>query len=53
MRDTLLAHELLCLQLKSFYGVERCSPSPEASTPRLRTKKAGRKFRSAPLRKWR
>ncbi len=26
MRDTLLAHELLCLQLRSFYGVERCSP---------------------------
>jgi hypothetical protein len=29
------AHELLCLYLKSFYGLERCSPSthrPAAST---------------------
>jgi len=52
MRDTLLAHELLCLQLKSFYGVERCSPSQEASTLRVRMKKGG-KFRSTRLRKWR
>jgi hypothetical protein len=27
---SLLGHELLCLQLKSFYGVQACSPSLEA-----------------------
>jgi hypothetical protein len=40
MRDTsLLAHELLCLHLKSFYGVE-CS-----STARTLPKKATKKSR--------
>ena len=48
---SLLAHELLCLHLKSFYGVQpcmqQCSPSPEAPTVRALTRKAGRKFRAA------
>ena len=42
MRNTsLLAHELLCLHLKSFYGLE-CS-----STVRALPKKAGKKSRLA------
>jgi hypothetical protein len=51
MRDTsLLAHELLCLHLKSFYGVE-CS-----SSVRTLAKKAAKKSRltgSLRLRKYR
>jgi hypothetical protein len=42
---SLLAHELLCLHLKSFYGLEPCSPSPEARTVRALTRKVGRRFR--------
>ena len=53
---SLLAHELLCLHLKSFYGVQAClqpcSTTPEAPTGRALTRKAGRKFRAAsPLRR--
>jgi hypothetical protein len=43
---SLLAHELLCLHLKSFYGLEPSSPSPEAPTVRALTRKAGKKFRA-------
>jgi hypothetical protein len=43
---SLLAHELLCLHLKSFYGVQPCSPSPEAPTVPALTGKAGKKFRA-------
>jgi hypothetical protein len=46
MHDTsLLAHELLYLHLRSFYGVEPCLPAPKTLTVRTQTKKAGKKFR--------
>jgi hypothetical protein len=52
---SLFAHELLCLHLKSFYGVQQLclqpclqpsSPSPEAPTGPALTRKAGWKFRT-------
>jgi hypothetical protein len=46
MDDTsLLAHELLCLHLKCFYGVQPGSPSPEAPTGGAIAKKVGKKSR--------
>jgi hypothetical protein len=48
---SLLAHELFCLHLKSFYGEQPCSPSREATTI-CASKKKGRK-RSLVTRKWR
>jgi hypothetical protein len=39
---SLLAHELFCLHLKSFYGEQPCSPSPEAPTV-CASEKRGRK----------
>jgi hypothetical protein len=41
---SLLAHELLCLHLKCFYGVQPWSPSSEAPTVRPLAKKVGKKF---------
>jgi hypothetical protein len=53
---SLLAHELFCLHLKSFYGEQPCSPSPEASTASASKKKGGKRSpvtSSLRLRKWR
>jgi hypothetical protein len=53
---SLLAHELFCLHLKSFYGEQPSSPSPEASTVRASKKKGGKRFpitSSLRPRKWR
>jgi hypothetical protein len=53
---SLLAHELFCLHLKSFYGEQPCSPSTEAPAGRASKKKGGKRFPSASslrLRKWR
>jgi hypothetical protein len=36
--ESLLAHELLCLHLRSFCGIEPCSPGKKEST--MRSKKA-------------
>lgn len=46
MRDSsLLAHELLCLHLRSFYGIEPCLPAPKNSPVRRRTKESNKKAR--------
>jgi hypothetical protein len=53
---SLLAHELFCLHLKSFYGEQASSPSPEAPTVRVSKKKGGKRFpvtSSSRVRKWR
>ncbi len=36
---SLAGHELLCLYLKSFYGLEPCSPSTKVPAPVARTRK--------------
>jgi hypothetical protein len=43
--SSLLGHELLCLHLRSFYGIEPCSPAPKTSPMRRRTKEGGKKRR--------
>jgi hypothetical protein len=43
--SSLLGHELLCLHLRSFYGIEPCSPAPKTSPVRRRTKEACKKSR--------
>jgi hypothetical protein len=53
---SLLAHELFCLHLKSFYGEQPCSPSPGAPTVCASKKKGGKRSpvtSSLRLRKWR
>jgi hypothetical protein len=46
VRDSsLLAHELLCLHLRSFYGIEPCSTAIKASPVRRRAKNACKKAR--------
>lgn len=53
---SLLAHELFCLHLKSFYGEQPCSRSPEASTVGVPKRKGGKRFPTGGalrLRKWR
>jgi hypothetical protein len=53
---SLLAHELFCLHLKSFYGEQPSSPSPEAPTVCASKKKGGKRSlvtSSLRLRKWR
>jgi hypothetical protein len=46
MQNPLLeSHELLCLYLKSFYGLKRCS-GPKVRAPKTRTMKAVTKARS-------
>jgi hypothetical protein len=42
---SLLAHELLCLRLQSFYGVQPCSPSRKPPTERALSKRAGKNLR--------
>jgi hypothetical protein len=44
---SMAGHELLCLYLKSFYGLERCSPPTQVATPETRTRKAVTKSRPA------
>ena len=44
---SLFAHELLCLRLKSFYGVQPGPPSPKGAAPRPTPKKVGSLFRSS------
>jgi hypothetical protein len=42
----LASHELLCLYLKSFYGVKPCSLPTQVLTPETRARKAVTKARS-------
>lgn len=49
---SLLAHELFCLHLKSFYGEQARSASPEAPTASALKKKGGKRIHLR-LRKWR
>ena len=51
MRNTsLLAHKLLRLRLKCFYGVQSSSPSPEAPTVHALSKKVVKTFTALVLR---
>jgi hypothetical protein len=47
------AHELLCLYLKSFYDLERCSPSTQLPPASTRVRKAAIKARPAARRRGR
>jgi hypothetical protein len=47
------AHELLCLYLKSFYDLERCSPSTQLPPGSTRVRKAAIKARPAARRRGR
>jgi hypothetical protein len=49
--QSMAAHELLCLYLRSFYGLERCSPSTQFPAASSATRKAATKTRPAARRR--
>jgi hypothetical protein len=50
---SMAAHELLCLYLKSFYGLESCSPTTQLPPTSTRVRKAAMKARPAVRRRGR
>ena len=50
---SIAAHELLCLYLKSFYGLEGCSPSTQLPAATTRASKAAVKTGPRPRRRGR
>jgi hypothetical protein len=50
---SIAAHELLCLYLKSFYGLEGCPSSTQLPAATNRVRKAAAKTRPTPRRRGR